>query len=143
MTEKATLDQLNKLLEGEISAFETYGKAIEKMDDQAIKSILQENYDCHSARVQSLTDAVVQLKGTPSTGSGAWGALVNLLESGAALLGGKAMVAVLEEGEDKGVADYKAMLAKVGSSSLISELFAKQEQSHKRCADLKRSLAAA
>jgi uncharacterized protein (TIGR02284 family) len=141
MTEKATLEQLNKLLEGEISAFETYGKAIEKMDDQSIKTILQQNYECHSARVQALTEAVEKLSGTPSKGSGVWGALVNLLESGATLLGGKATIAVLEEGEDKGVADYKAMLEKVGSSSFIADLLAKQEQTHKRCADLKKSMA--
>lgn len=140
MTEAATLEQLNKLLEGEISAFETYAKAIEKMDDQSIKSILQTNYESHSERVQELTDAVHKLNGTPAKGSGAWGALVNLLESGATMLGGKATIAVLEEGEDKGVADYKAMLDKVGSSSFISELLAKQELTHRACADLKKSL---
>jgi uncharacterized protein (TIGR02284 family) len=141
MTETATLEQLNKLLEGEISANETYAKAIEKMDDQSIKSILQQNYECHSARVQELTEAVKKLNGTPAKGSGVWGALANLLESGATLLGGKAMIAVLEEGEDKGVADYKAMIEKVGSSSFMSDLLAKQEQTHRRCADLKKSLA--
>lgn len=141
MTEKATLEQLNKLLEGEISAFETYSKAIEKMDDQSVKSILQENYECHSERIQQLTEAVQKLDGTPAKGSGVWGAFVNLLESGATIIGGQATIAILEEGEDKGVTSYKAMFEKVGSSSFISELLAKQEATHKRCADLKRTMA--
>jgi uncharacterized protein (TIGR02284 family) len=141
MTEKVTLEQLNKLLEDEISAFETYAKAIEIIDDNSIKTILQQNYDCHSARVQALTEAVQKLNGTPSKGCGVWGTLINLLESGATLLGGKATIAVLEEGENKGVADYKALLEKVGSSSFISDLLAKQEQTHKRLSDLQKSMA--
>lgn len=141
MTESATLEHLNSMAQGEISACETYRQALEKIEEPGARAVLEKNHACHTKRVATLKEAVAKLGGEPAKDSGAWGAFAKMMEGGAKAFGDKAAVAVLEEGEDKGLKDYREMLEKVGSSSMISELLAAQENTHRAMSELKKSMA--
>ncbi len=136
------VDKLNGLLKGELSAVETYRQALEKVKDPAIKEDLKNCHICHSGRVDTLVQKVKELGGSPVADSGAWGAFVKLIEGGATALGDKASVAVLEEGEDKGMADYKKLIADNDPNvqAIASALMPKQEGTHAKMRDLKHSL---
>jgi uncharacterized protein (TIGR02284 family) len=135
--------KLNGLLKGERSACETYRQAIEKTQDAQIKSILEANHSCHSGRVQTLSNKINELGGEPVQDSGAWGAFANLIQGGATVFGDKASIATLEEGEDKGLADYKNLLQDASSEvkQIVGQLMPKQEGTHAKMRDLKHSLA--
>jgi Domain of unknown function (DUF2383) len=101
------VDQLNSLLQGELSAVETYRIAIEKMGSFSQLQTLTTNLASHKDRVGTLRRYIQQLGAEAETTSGAWGAFAKLVENGAALLGENAAISALEEGEDKGVSDYR------------------------------------
>lgn len=107
------VDQLNSFLRGEISAVETYRQAVAALDKSTYKPQLTECQRSHEQRVSILSDHIRRLGGTPADSSGAWGAFVKLIEGGAAAMGDKAAIAVLEEGEDHGNADYKRDVVKL------------------------------
>ena len=142
MPETELVDDLNMLLKGEISATETYRHALEKVEHPEAKKMMAANHQCHTARVGTLHEAVKAAGGTPAEGSGLWGAFAKAVEGTATVMGDKASVAALEEGEDKGLADYKKVAEKHGaSSSCVNELKSKQESSHAKCRDLKHAMA--
>jgi len=105
--EKDTVGQLNSFLRGELSAVETYREALRRLDESTHKSTLEECARSHQQRVTLLTQEIRRRGGEPAKESGPWGTLVKLLEGGAAALGEKAAIAVLEEGEDHGRNDYR------------------------------------
>lgn len=104
-----TVAALNHLLQGEIAASETYTQAIARIDDHG-QVPLQDNRDCHVRRVGALRDRILVSGGVPADGSGMWGAFARLVERGAVLLGRDAAIAALEEGEDRGLRDYREVL---------------------------------
>ena len=103
-----TLDQLNSLLRGEISAVETYKQAIEKVDDEhtseatALRAIAQE----HGEHAQALRDEIRRLGGEPDDSSGAWGAWAKTVEGTAKIFGDTSALKALKEGEEHGLKDY-------------------------------------
>ena len=102
------IDKLNSFLRGELSATETYRQAMEKLDDDpALKSELERCRQSHAGRTARLRAEIASLGGKPSETSGAWGAFAKLVEGGAKLFGKQAALAVLEEGEDHGLKDYR------------------------------------
>lgn len=110
-TTETVVSNLNSLLRGEISAVETYNQAIAHLATMMPKesgSDLIANRDCHSKRVALLSSNIVQHGGTPATTSGLWGSLTKLVEKGASLISAKTVIAALEEGEDRGLAQYRA-----------------------------------
>ena len=137
------VDKLNGLLKGERSACETYRQALEKTTDPKIKSILEANHSCHSGRVQHLASKITEHGGKAVEDSGAWGAFVKMIEGGATVFGDKASIAVLEEGEDKGMADYKNLIADDNADvkAIVAQLMPKQEGTHAKMRDLKHSMA--
>ena len=141
-----SVTRLNSLLRGEISAVETYRQAIEKVKIPTARNELAECEHSHELRVTKLKDRVVALGGKPSETSGAWGAFMKLVEGGATVLGDKAAIAALEEGEDRGVADYRNALKDVEeidpeSLSLIEqELLPAQMRTHRAMSSLKAAL---
>jgi hypothetical protein len=64
------------------------------------------------------------------------------MEGGATVFGDKAAIAVLEEGEDKGLSDYKKMVADSNTDikAIAISLMPKQEKTHMSLRDLKHSL---
>jgi uncharacterized protein (TIGR02284 family) len=144
MTNSTTecVDKLNGILKGELSAVETYRQALEKVQDSKIKEDLKKCHICHSSRVDTLVEKVKEFGGNPVASSGAWGAFAKLMEGGATAFGDKASVSVLEEGEDKGIADYKKLLAdsNINVKAIAGELMPKQEGTHAKMRDLKHSM---
>ena len=141
-TNTECVGKLNNLLQGELSAVETYRQALEKVKEPGIKETLKTCHQCHSGRVDTLVEEIVKLGGKPAENSGAWGAFAKLMEGGATAFGDKAAVSVLEEGEDKGLADYKKALEEPDGQlkSIASRLIEKQQGSHAKMRDLKHSL---
>jgi len=141
-----SVTKLNSLLRGEISAVETYRQALAKVSVPTAKNELAECERSHEQRVLKLKDRVLALGGKPAEGSGAWGTFTKLIEGGAAALGDKAAIAALEEGEDRGLADYRNAMQDgetldTESRSLVEqELLPAQMRTHRAMSSLKAAL---
>jgi uncharacterized protein (TIGR02284 family) len=108
-----SIDKLNSLLQGELSACETYEIALEKAKEPEVVALLTECQSSHKRRVAKLTAIVTESGGTPVTSSGPWGAFAKLVEGGAAVFGESAAIGSLEEGEDHGLKSYNSGLEKL------------------------------
>ena len=104
-----TITQLKALLKGEISAVESYDVAISALADGRIPAVT-ENHDCHARRVELIVAAIRANGGVPDVTSGVWGALAGAATKGAAVLGRAAVFAILIEGEERGLSDYRRLL---------------------------------
>lgn len=138
-----SVDALNELLRGEISAVETYRQAMVKLNESGNRVQIQDCHLSHEQRVAKLRDQVRRAGGTPSEGSGAWGAFAKLIEGGAKVFGEKAAVAALEEGEDHGLKLYRDNLPKLDLAArqlVESELLPAQEQTHRAMSTLKKTM---
>lgn len=138
-----SINSLNSLLSGEISAVETYRQAIDHVQDTAIRLQLEECELSHRQRVHALRERIESLGAQPVGNSGIWGAFTRLMENGAAFFGDKAAVAVLEEGEDLGLREYKERLDSLdaGSRLLIQDaLLPAQEHTRDAMTILKQTL---
>ncbi len=140
----SAIDCLNGLLRGEISAVETYNQARERITLPVVTPALEDGQLAHQRRVQKLVSKIKSLGGEPSDGAGPWGAFANLLESSAGLLGDKASVDMLEEGEDHGLKVYRDEIESCEDGDvrlfLKDELLPQQEKSHEAMSTLKRSM---
>ncbi len=135
-TEQRTdvIGSFNSFLRGELSAVETYRQALDKVKETPMRSTLEEALTSHKDRVKELRAKIIELGGTPSDSSGAWGAFAKTIEGGAKAFGVKAAIAALEEGEDHGLADYKRDLEKLDGEARIfvqTKLLPAQESSHR------------
>ena len=143
MATKSSVDHLNSFLRGEISAVETYRMALDKLDEGSpARADLVANLASHEDRVQMLRAAILQLGGEPATSSGPWGVFAKTVEGGARLLGDKAAIAALEEGEDHGLKDYRNDLddLEVTERALVTNrLLPLQELTHRRMSTLKKT----
>lgn len=125
---------LNRLLRGELSAVETYGQALERLRDSAHKGDLDECMRSHEQRAEMLRQQVLRLGGVPSQGSGLWGGFARSVQGGARLLGERAAVATLEEGEDHGLRLYLDVISHVDPSTrafVEQSLLSEQERTHR------------
>jgi demethoxyubiquinone hydroxylase (CLK1/Coq7/Cat5 family) len=134
-----SIDTLNSFLRGEISATETYRQAIAHFEKQPILE-LDHCLRSHQQRVEALRSRIRHLGGTPSEGSGAWGAFAQLVQGGATMLGRSAAIAALEQGEDQGRDDYKNNLDKLDPDSrrfIESEILPEEVRTHQTLSRLK------
>jgi demethoxyubiquinone hydroxylase (CLK1/Coq7/Cat5 family) len=137
------VETLNSFLRGEISAVETYRQAIGRISDDRLRSQLEECQRDHEERVTAIRERIEKLGGEPAEGSGPWGAFAKLVEGGAALVGEKAAIQALEEGEDHGLSDYLRDADQVHGDArrfVRMELLPKQKRTHERMSKLKRTL---
>ena len=140
---KGAVDHLNSFLRGELSAVETYRQALQKLDGFSHRATLEQCARSHEQRVRLLTEEVRRLGGTPSTGSGPWGAFAKLVEGGAQIFGDKAAIAALEEGEDHGKADYRKDLKDLDGEARLfveSRVIPEQIRTHDAMSVLKKAL---
>ena len=141
---EADVSHLNSFLRGEISAVETYGQAIEKLeDDPGIGATLANCRASHEKRVAVLREEIRRRGGEPAEGSGAWGSFAKLVERGAKVFGTKSAIAALEEGEDHGRDDYKSELDELSPDVrrlVESELLPEQLRTHDALSALEHSL---
>jgi hypothetical protein len=143
MATKTSIDQLNSFLRGEMSAVETYRMALDKLDQTSTaRDELLVNLKSHQDRVMALQDAIIALGGQPAQGSGPWGTFAKAVEGAAKVLGEKATVAALEEGEDHGLKDYKSDISELSPDCqrIVDQLVVQQQQTHDRLSALKRRL---
>ncbi len=140
-----SIDRLNALLRGEMSAVETYDQAIRKASCDKLSATLCQCRLDHAKRVELLTSRILELGGEPSKDSGIWGAFARLMEGGAVAFGDKAAVDILEEGEDHGLEAYRHEMSQLDGTLLQlveTQLMPAQEQTHRVLRDLKHSMAA-
>jgi hypothetical protein len=137
-----TIDHLNSFLRGELSACETYRQALDKIQDMALRPTLEDNLRSHESRVELLRNRIITLGGTPSEGSGPWGAFAKLVEGGAKAFGDTAAIKALEEGEDHGRDDYRRDLADLDPDTqawVQTQLLRAQERTHDTLSALKKA----
>lgn len=138
-SDRKSIDALNTLLKGEISAIETYQQAIEKLNDERLYQ-LKENLDSHSERVSALRHRILELGGEPAKGSGLWGSFAKLMEGSAKIFGKDAAVAALEQGEDIGISDYSKYVRDLDPDSrtlVENELMPAQQRTHRTMSEMK------
>lgn len=124
---------LNSFLKSELSAVETYGQCIKKLDDENIASSLADLQSSHQRRVQLLRQKIRELGGSPVDSSGLWGSFAKMVEGGATLFGDRSAIAALEEGEDRGRDEYIAKsddLSPEIQRFVNAELLPEQRRSH-------------
>lgn len=136
------IETLNKLLKNELSATETYQQVADKLkEDLSLgeSEQLQPIHESHKDAVSSLQALIHRLEGVPCEDSGAWGTWAKIVLEGANLLGKKAALKVLHEGEKNGADDYEQALQETELSSdvhaLIETKLLPAQQSHIRTLD--------
>ena len=137
-----SIDRLNKLLRGELSATETYHMAIEKVKEPDYLRVLRDNLQSHERKVTKLRDYIVRLGGQPAESSGVWGAWSKLFMGGAKVFGEDAAIAALEEGEDQGLRDYRETINVSDLETdflhfVNTDLLPEQERTHRALSVLK------
>jgi hypothetical protein len=141
--ETNSVDTLNELLRGEISAVETYRQALEKLTNSPVRAELEDCRRSHELRVQKLREQVMRLGGHPDEKSGAWGTFAKLVAGSANALGEKAAIAALEEGEDHGLRLYKGDIHRLDPASRVlveTDVLPAQEQTHRSLSTLKHAM---
>jgi len=134
-----TVDRLNDLLRGELASVETYQLALKSVHEEELSSTLRQICESHERRVDLLRTKIRDFGGDPANSSGVWGAFARIVQRGADLLGEKAAIAALEEGEDQGKKRYARDLDELSQPArefVLTELSPEQRRTH----DLARSL---
>jgi uncharacterized protein (TIGR02284 family) len=122
-TTTQTVDQLNHLLRGELSAVETYEQSLSKFEEYpAAAQELRRIRDDHRETSQVLREHVTKFGGTPSDGSGPWGGFAQAVTGTAKLLGPDTTLAALKRGEEHGINEYREALDKEGLPAECQEL---------------------
>jgi len=144
MENASAIECLNGLLRGEISAVETYNQARERNTLPGITPLLEEGQLSHHRRVQKLVKFIKGMGGEPSADAGPWGAFANFLESSAGVLGDKASIDMLEQGEDHGLKVYRDELESctdpIAHAFIKEQLLPAQEETHSVMANLKHTM---
>lgn len=105
--------KLNTLLRDEISAVETYQQALDKLrSEPEIAETAQISSICedHRDSANKLREQIIRNGGKPTEDSGAWGTWSKMVMGGAKLLGDKAALTALRQGEENGMQDYQEAL---------------------------------
>jgi conserved hypothetical protein len=118
-TNEQSISILNDLLKGELTAVETYQQALEKVAKDPGSEQLFTFLKDHQDAVSELQTQVKKMGGTPSTDSGVWGTWAKTVMGGAKLLGNKAALQALKEGEEDGVEEYQEALENKDTPSEI------------------------
>jgi hypothetical protein len=144
MNTDKSVETLNSILRGELSAVQTYDQALEKLKAEAsIAEQLRECRTSHQERVSLLRGEITRRGGEPASDSGPWGTFAKLVEGGAKAFGTKAAISILEEGEDHGLKQYRDDLPKLDGatrSTLERRLMTEQERTHRAMSSLKHTL---
>ncbi|MFC5051935.1 PA2169 family four-helix-bundle protein [Rubritalea spongiae] len=129
----------NSLLRGELSAVETYEKAIEKFAHDEEVATLRRIKDEHQTSVLELRENIRQMGGEPDDDSGAWGSFANTVQGAANLLGDDSAVAALKQGEKHGLKEYEDAIEESSTMpecrSLIETQWLPRVKSHIRALD--------
>jgi len=102
------IEQLSSFCRGEMSAVESYERALDVTQQGWIVTQLLSNMESHTRRAELLRQRILELGGEPPTSSGPWGAFAGVVEGVASAIGERVALSILEEGERHGLADYRA-----------------------------------
>lgn len=105
-----TPDILRSLLRGEMSAVETYERALTRVNGCPEGAQLRRIFADHSQAVGLLRDLLIRYPGELPTTSGAWGSFANAVQATANVLGDAAALKALKEGEEHGIKNYQRAL---------------------------------
>lgn len=97
----------NRLLRGELSAIETYTKAIDKFHGENDINMLTGIRDEHEKTVTELRQNIIDMCGTPDSEAGLWGDFATGVQAAANLFGEDSAVASLIQGEKHGIREYQ------------------------------------
>jgi hypothetical protein len=136
------IETIDKLLKDELAATQTYQQVLDKFrEDVSLggANYLMPIYEDHKEAVSTLKEQVTQMGEIPSEDSGIWGTWAEIIQGGANLLGQKAALKALQEGEKSGADDYQEALQDPELSSDIRSLIETKllpaQQSHIRTLD--------
>ena len=107
---EACIDVCNSLLRGELSAVETYDQTIKKFEGDPAVGVLRQIRDEHLSSADLLRANVIDMGGTPSTDSGAWGVFAKASQGVAKVFGESSALKGLQQGEDHGREEYQDAL---------------------------------
>jgi rubrerythrin len=137
MERTAIVEDLNRVLRGELSAIETYRQALDKIRDEygqdARYQQLTRMLLDHQQAASQLRTKIRELGGTESNDSGGWGTWSKTVMGAAKLLGDKSALKALKEGEESGISDYRSLLQDRTPPEEIRKLITPimtQEQEH-------------
>jgi len=106
-----TVEHVQSLLRGELSAIETYDQALEKIETGEGAVDLRRIRDEHRRAANAL-EQYARLEGDePAKDSGAWGSFAKLVQGTANLMGDSAALRALREGEEHGVKEYEGAIS--------------------------------
>ena len=105
-----TVDTLNSLLRGELSATETYQQALTQLQGTQGYDDLKGIHREHREAANTLRQHVHHYGANPDQGSGAWGAFAKAVEGTAKAFGTDAALKALKEGEEHGMKEYERAL---------------------------------
>lgn len=141
--EKA-ISHLEALCRGELAAVESYNTALSSASLGHLRPQLTQCQRSHQNRVHLLGWRIHLLGGTPPESSGAWGAFAKAVEGAATIIGERAAVATLEEGEDHGLNEYRSRLAELDADTqdfISARVLPAQAETHAIARALKLSAA--
>lgn len=101
------VEVLNKMLQGEISAVETYTRCIESSTTKQRKQAFGDLRDSHAKRRDQIANRIRMMGGTPATSSGGWGRFASFVQGTASKFGEDAVLKTLREGEYLGLRMYE------------------------------------
>jgi uncharacterized protein (TIGR02284 family) len=116
---ESTVEQLNSLLRGEISAAETYRMAIDKVAQDATQNagLLREIQEEHGRAAQGLRDCIREVGGEATDSSGAWGAWAKTVQGTMNFFGDASNLKALKMAEEHGLHDYERAIKNVDATS--------------------------
>ncbi len=101
------IDRCNSLVRGEISAVETYDTALKRFGSESGAEVLREVRSEHAKSVEALRQNIVRMGGEPATESKGWGDFATTVTQAASLVGDKAALEALKQGERLGMKEYE------------------------------------
>jgi uncharacterized protein (TIGR02284 family) len=129
-----TVERLNSLLRGEISAAETYRIAVAKVEGEHPTEVasLREIARVHGEHAQKIREEIRRLGGKADDSSGAWGTWAKTVEGVSSLFGDDSALKALKEGEEHGLKEYQdaAEDADASQRHLILETMIPAQQRH-------------
>lgn len=130
-----TCDLLNGLIRLDFDAIEAYEAALSRLDGEIIRTCLVAFLEDHRRHVRELSDQVRQFGGTPATGPGLMGALIE----GAVVIGGlahdKGILRAMSRDEAFINHSYETALEKLSADSPCYDLVRRNREDERRHRD--------
>ena len=108
--QKETVDSIQTLLRGEISAIETYDQVLEKFQGKAEATTLKSMREEHMTSQKTLRLLASNRGEVPEKSSGVWGSWATFTTGAAKVFGEAAALKALKEGEEHGMKEYESAI---------------------------------